>query len=61
MMEDRIEVEVLRARDLKLYGSPDGPSFAYLVSKYERAGYSGDRLFQRILAAAQSLNPDVNS
>ena len=31
MMESAVEIEDLRARDLRLYGNPDGPTFEQLV------------------------------
>src|ERR1017187_6508752 len=32
MMESAVEIEDLRARDLRLYGNPDGPTFEQLAS-----------------------------
>ena len=57
MMEDPLEVELLKARDLAVYGSPDGPSFAYLMGKYGQDVFSMEEVYGR---AAQTLNPDVN-
>jgi hypothetical protein len=33
MMADPTEVELLRARDMALYGNADGPTFAFLVEQ----------------------------
>ena len=38
MMSDPTEVELLRARDRAIYGSPDGPTFAFLVEQGRQAG-----------------------
>ena len=38
MMADPTEVELLRARDMALYGHADGPTFAFLVEQGRRSG-----------------------
>ncbi len=38
MMPDPVEVELLRQRDVAVYGDLDGPTFEFLVEKLRRAG-----------------------
>jgi hypothetical protein len=60
MMLDKREVEDLRARDLKLYGNPDGPTFEYLVREAEKSGLAGDDVFEWIIKGAQRTNVEIN-
>lgn len=60
MMSDKTEVELLRARDLKVYGNPNGPTFEYLVAEAEMSGLTGDEIFEWIIKGAQRTNVEVN-
>jgi hypothetical protein len=60
MMENPSEVEQLRARDLQIYGNPDGPTFDQLVEAHRLKGCSGDEAFERIIKGAQTTNTGVN-
>lgn len=60
MMADASEVAGLRARDVEKYGSPDGPTFAWLVEKAQARGLKGDAVFEDIIAGAQRTNEGVN-
>lgn len=60
MMLDKEEVELLRARDLKVYGNPDGPTFEYLIGEAEMLGLTGDDVFEWIIKGAQRTNIEVN-
>ena len=60
MMLDKEEVAGLRARDLKLYGDPDGPTFEYLIREAEMLGLTGDNVFEWIISGAQRTNIEVN-
>lgn len=55
MMRDPSEVEQLRARDQKVYGSPDGPTFDQLVKAHRLDGCSDDEAFERIIEEAQAM------
>ena len=60
MMQSSSEVELLKARDQEKYGSPDGPTFEWLVEKAKGKGLSGDAIYQEIIESAQRTNVDVN-
>ena len=60
MMGDAAQVADLRAADLKDYGNPDGPTFAYLVEKQRRKGLEGDAIYEAILGSSQRTNASVN-
>jgi len=49
MMADKREREQLRARDLKKFGSPDGPSFEFLIARLKHAGLEGDAAYEAII------------
>ena len=60
MMLDKGEVELLRARDLQVYGTPAGPTFEYLIREAERLGLTGDNIYEWIIKGAQKTNIGVN-
>jgi hypothetical protein len=60
MMKSDTEVAMLKARDKEKYGSPDGPTFEWLVEKAKGKGLSGDAIYQEIIESAQRTNVDVN-
>jgi hypothetical protein len=60
MMLDKEEVEGLRARDLKLYEDPNGPTFEYLTREAEMLELTGDKVFEWIIKGAQRTNTEVN-
>ena len=60
MMEDPIEVELLRNRDMKKYGNREGPTFDYLVEKAIRDGLRGDKICEEIINESSSTNREVD-
>ena len=60
MMSNVEELERLRARDLKKYENPDGPTFEFLVEKLQQAGFAGDALYEMIIKIAARTDPEVN-
>ena len=60
MMEVPEEVELLRQRDIKFYGSPDGPSFEYLVRQAVAQGLEGKEIYQSIINSSSLTNKQVN-
>lgn len=61
MMASRDEVEQLQKRDLDKYGSPDGPTFEWLVKSNEKKGAEGDALYEKIIESAQRTDPRTNA
>ncbi len=60
MMTVPAEVELLRARDLAKYGSPDGPTFEFLVEQCSEAGLQEDEIYQAIIAGSYRTDTGVN-
>jgi hypothetical protein len=60
-MQDPVEVEGLRQRDLQKYGSPDGPTFQQEVQKYQARGLQGDDIYQSIIDGASRTSAEYNS
>jgi hypothetical protein len=60
LMENPVEVEDLRNRDIKVYGNPEGPSFEFLVEKARKLGLSGDKIYEAIIDESSATNVDVD-
>ena len=60
MMTDPAEVELLRQRDVLIYGNPDGPTFELLVEKLRRAGLEGDTIYEAIIEGAYRTDRGIN-
>lgn len=60
MMADKAEVELLRARDLAKYGSPDGPTFEFIVVRIEEAGLEGDTGYEAIIDGSSRTDEEFN-
>lgn len=56
MMQNPSEVEFLRLRDIVKYGTPDGPTFEYLVAELESEGLSGNAVFEAIIKGSYRTN-----
>lgn len=59
-MTDPMEVEALRARDSRLYGNPEGPTFEQLLEEERASGLTEDQAYERIIQGSQSANQKVN-
>jgi hypothetical protein len=60
MMAEPQEVEMLRARDIVEYGSPDGPTFEFLVKQCRNAGLKGNAAYSAIIEGSYRTNRGVN-
>lgn len=60
MMEVPEEVELLRQRDIKFYGHPDGPSFEYLVRQAVARGLQGEEIYQSIINSSSLTDEEIN-
>jgi hypothetical protein len=60
MMKDAADVDALKARDQAKYGSPDGPTFEWLVTHEQQKGLSGDAVYEAIVESAQKTDRAVN-
>ena len=59
-MVDKGEVEMLRQRDIKLYRSPNGPTFRFLVKRLSGEGLSENEVFEAIIKGSYRTNAGVN-
>jgi len=60
MMADLREVELLRARDMAIYGNPDGPTFEFLVEQGRRAGLEEQAIYEAIIEGSYRTNVGIN-
>ena len=60
LMQNSGEVEAMRARDSRLYGNPDGPTFEQLVNEGRARGFTKVQVYERIIQGSQSTNRDVD-
>ena len=60
MMTDPAEVELLWARDVAKYGSPDGPTFESLVERLKEAGLEEDRIYEAIIDNSYRTDAELN-
>jgi len=60
MMGDKRERELLRARDTIKNGSPDGPSFEFLVARLKEVGIEGDDIYEAIIAGSHRTDSELN-
>lgn len=60
MMGKQLEIKLLQKRDLAKYGNSDGPTFDFLVEKYEELGLVGDEIYEAIIETSMEMNIGVN-
>jgi len=60
LMENPREVELLRNRDLKIYGDSDGPTFEFLVERAGNLGLRGDKIYEAIINDSYTTNAEVD-
>jgi hypothetical protein len=60
MMLDRSDIELLQARDLAIYGNPNGPSFAFLVKYLQDRGLVEDEVYEAIIEGSYRTNAGIN-
>jgi hypothetical protein len=59
-MPNKLEVEMLELRDIDVYGTPDGPTFEFLVERLRSDGLKGNALFEAIIKGAYRTNTGVD-
>ena len=60
MMADSEEVEMLEARDRLEYGSPNGPTFEFLIEECQETGLKGTAVYEAIIRGSYRTNRGVN-
>ncbi|MDD5393753.1 MAG: hypothetical protein PHE17_12105 [Thiothrix sp.] len=61
MMPDQSEVKELRERDKQKYGSPDGPTFDYLVKKGLTEGGKENQVYEEIIQSSSRTDTTYNA
>lgn len=60
MMESEEEKELLRRRDVKIYGTPDGPTFEFLVERLTADRLEGNHIFEAVIKGSYRTNAGVD-
>lgn len=60
-MQDPVEVRALRARDMRKYGNPDGPTFAQLVERYLAEGKTEEQAYREIIEYSVRTDAATNA
>ncbi len=59
-MESEVEREQLMARDMAVYGSPNGPTFAFLKQRLSAEGLTENEVFEAIIQGSYRTNAGVD-
>ena len=59
-MQSKVEIEQLRARDVVIYGSPNGPTFAFLKKRLKAEGLTENEIFEAIIQGSYRTNAGVD-
>lgn len=60
LMPDTADVQLLEARDLALYGRPDGPTFQHLFESLHAAALPADEIYRMIIESAGRTNSEFD-
>ena len=60
LMADAAEVEMLRQRDIAKFGTPDGPTFDFLVERLTEAGLKGDAVYEAIIDQSYRTDAELD-
>ncbi len=60
LMADKNEVEMLRRRDLQVYGSPHGPTFQFLVKRLKTEGLAENEIYEAIIRGSYRTDAGIN-
>ena len=59
-MASEIQREQLRARDMEIYGSPNGPSFAFLMRRLKSEGLPENKIYEAIIQGSYRTNAGID-
>ena len=59
-MKSEAERVQLRGRDVAVYGSPNGPSFAFLTKRLKAEGLTENEVFEAIIQGSYRTNAGIN-
>lgn len=60
MMMKPEEVELLRQSDIDNYGTPDGPTFEFLIKRLEGEGVTGNSVYEAIIKGSYRTNAGID-
>lgn len=60
MMQDRKDVELAEKRDLRKYGTPDGPTFKFKLNEAKIKGLTGNAVYEHIIKGSVRTDPDID-
>lgn len=60
MMSEPEDVRLLQARDIALYGTPDGPTFDFLIEQLENEGIKENDIYEAIILGSYRTNEGIN-
>jgi hypothetical protein len=60
MMQSETEKELLRNRDIAKYGTPDGPTFEFLIISLESDGLKGNDVFEAVIKGSYRTDDGIN-
>ena len=60
LMSDAADVHLLEARDLALYGRPDGPTFESLFQSLHTSALPTDDIYRMIIESASRTNSEFD-
>jgi ABC-type multidrug transport system fused ATPase/permease subunit len=61
LMGNKFEVDALRARDMKKYGNPDGPTFEQLIAKAMKKGKTRQEALDDLIGSSQRTSAEYNA
>lgn len=61
MMPDKVDVAIIEKRDLEKYGSKDGPSFDYLLKRFEDKYFDSNEICEEIIKLSAQTDKSVNN
>jgi hypothetical protein len=59
-MQDANEIEMLRLRDTKVYGSPNGPTFKFLIKRLKSECLSENEVYEAIIKGSYRTNAGID-
>jgi len=60
MMQNQLEVEFLRRRDIVRYGTPDGPTFEFVITEIESEGLTGNDVLEAVIKGSYRTNAGID-
>lgn len=59
-MINEIEVQMLELRDIEVYGTPDGPTFEFLLRRIRSEGLKGNAVYEAVIKGSYRTNAGVD-